>query len=238
MRCLDGRLADVSALSSLLSQADASMVDEAHRAVKSLPPLSSCSEALTPGGAPAPEDAATRQRRDGLRETLAKGRALKTTGRYKQGVALVEPVAKAAKDAGDRRESAEAFLLLGELREGAGDWKGAEAALFEALDVAEVTRQDEVAARAWTLLVRVSTVGLDAYELAARWRNRAAAAIDRMGGGHEPLRVNLLTYAGTLLRKQSRYDEALLMQEQALVLVERAFGPDSWRRRTCTRSWG
>ncbi|WP_164019442.1 tetratricopeptide repeat protein [Pyxidicoccus trucidator] len=227
MRCLDGRLADVSALSSLLSQADASMVDEAHRVVKALPPLSSCSEALAPGGPPAPEDAATRERRSTLRDTLARGRALNTTGRYKEGVALVEPVARAAKDAGDRREGAEAALLLGELREGAGDWKGAEAAYFEALDAAEATRQDEVAARAWTRLVRVSTVGLDAYELAARWRNRAAAAIDRLGGGNELLRVNLLTYAGTLLRKQLRFDEALLQQEQALVLVERAFGPDS-----------
>jgi tetratricopeptide (TPR) repeat protein len=227
MRCLDSRLADVSALSRLLSRADASMVDEAHRAVGALPPLSSCSEALAPGGASVPEDAATRERRSALRDTLAQGRALKNTGRYQEGVARVEPVAKAAKDAGDRREGAEAFLLLGELREGAGDWKGAEAALFEALDAAEATRQDAVAARAWTLLVRVSTVGLDAYELASRWRNRAAAAIDRLGGGNELLRVNLLTYAGTLLRKQLRFDEALAQQEQALALVERAFGPES-----------
>ncbi|NMO16580.1 tetratricopeptide repeat protein [Pyxidicoccus fallax] len=227
MRCLDSRLADVSALSRLLSRADASMVDEAHRAVKALPPLSSCSEALAPGGAPAPEDPATRERHQELRETLAQGRALKTTGRYKEGVALVEPVAKAAREAGDRREGAEAFLLLGELREGAGDWKGAEEALFEALDAAEATRQDAVAARAWTLLVRVSTVGLDEYAQASRWRKRAAAAIDRLGGGNELLRVNLLTYAGTLLRKQGHFDEALAQQRQALTLVEQSFGPDS-----------
>ncbi|MBZ4420099.1 tetratricopeptide repeat protein [Myxococcus sp. RHSTA-1-4] len=227
MRCLDGRLADVSALSRLLSEADARMVDEAHRAVKALPPLSGCSEALAPGGAPAPEDPAALERRNVLRETLAQGRALKNTGRYKEGVARVEPVAKAAREAGDRREGAEAFLLLGELREGAGDWKGAEAALFEALDAAEATRQDAVAARAWTLLVRVCTVGLDEYEQAARWRNRAAAAIDRLGGGNELLRVNLLTYAGTLLRKQAHYAEALAQQQQALALVEHAFGPDS-----------
>jgi tetratricopeptide (TPR) repeat protein len=227
MRCLDGRLADVSALSRLLSQADASMVDEAHRAVKALQPLSSCSEALAPGGTFTPEDAATRQRRDVLRETLAQGRALKNTGRYKEGVALLEPVVKAAREAGDRREGAEAFLLLGELREGAGDWKGAEAALFEAVDAAEATRQDELAARAWTLLVRVSTVGLDEFELASRWRNRAAAAIDRLAGGSDLLRVNLLTYGGTLLRKQGRFKEAMEQHEQALALLERTFGPDS-----------
>ncbi|QSQ24796.1 tetratricopeptide repeat protein [Pyxidicoccus parkwayensis] len=226
MRCLDSRLADVSALTRLLSQADSSMVDEAHRAVKSLAPLSSCSEALAPGGDSTPEDASTRERRSALRETLAQARALETTGRYKDGVALLEPVAKAARDAKDRREGAEAFLLLGELKEGAGDWKGAEAALFEAVDAAEATRQDAVAARAWTLLVRVSTVGLDAFELASRWRHRAAAAIDRLGSGNELLRANLLTYAGTLLVKQARYDEAVASQEEALALVERAFGAD------------
>jgi tetratricopeptide (TPR) repeat protein len=227
MRCLDSRLADVSALSRLLSQADASMVDEAHRAAQALPPLSGCSEALAPGGALVLEDAATRERRDALRETLAQGRALKTTGRYQQGVALVEPVARAAREAGDRREGAEVFLLLGELREGAGDWKGAEAALFEAVDAAEATRQDEVAARAWTLLVRVCTVGLDEYAQAARWRNRAAAAIDRLGGGSEPLRINLLTHAGTLLREQGHLDEALEQHQQALTMLERTFGSDS-----------
>ncbi|MCP3143618.1 tetratricopeptide repeat protein [Pyxidicoccus xibeiensis] len=227
MRCLDSRLADVAALSRLLSQADAGTVDQAHRAAKALPPLSGCSEALVPGGAPAPEDAATRERRSVLRDALARGRALKNTGRYKEGVALVEPVAKAAREAADPREGAEAHLLLGELREGAGDWKGAEAALFEAVDAAEATRQDAVAARAWTLLVRVSTVGLDEYELATRWRSRAAAAIDRLGAGNDLLRVNLLTYTGTLLRKQGRFEEAHAQELQALERVKHTFGPDS-----------
>ncbi|HZI10727.1 MAG TPA: tetratricopeptide repeat protein [Myxococcus sp.] len=228
MRCLDSRLADVAALTRVLSQADAGVVAEAHRAVERLSPVSGCTEGFIPSLAPrAPQDAATLARVEALRAALAEGRALKATGRYAQGVARVEPVVKAAKEAGDRAEGAEAFLLLGELREGAGDWKGAEAALFDAVDAAEATRQDPLAARAWTLLVRVSTVGLDEYGLAARWSNRAAAAIDRLGGEDARLRVKLLTYSGTLLRKRFLLDEALAQEQQALALVERAFGADS-----------
>ncbi|NTX41428.1 tetratricopeptide repeat protein [Myxococcus sp. CA033] len=227
MRCLDNRLADVSALTRLLSQADARTVDEAHRAVKGLPPLSGCSEALAPGGATLPEGPEARERHEALRATLARGRALLATGRYAEGVTLVEPTAVAAKRAANRHDGAEISLLLGELREGAGDWRGAEAALFEALNAAEATRQDAVAARAWTLLVRVSCIGLDEYELASRWKDRAAAAIERLGGGNELTRVHLLTYSGTVLRKQRRFEEAVALQEQALLFAESTFGPDS-----------
>ncbi|NVJ20538.1 tetratricopeptide repeat protein [Myxococcus sp. AM011] len=227
MRCLDNRLADVSALTRLLSQADARTVDESHRAVKGLPPLSGCSEALAPGGATLPEGPEARERHAALRATLARGRALLATGRYAEGVALVEPTALAAKRAANRHDSAEISLLLGELREGAGDWRGAEASLFEALNAAEATRQDAVAARAWTLLVRVSCIGLDEYELASRWKDRATAAIERLGGGNELTRVNLLTYSGTVLRKQRRFEEAVALQEQALLIAESTFGPDS-----------
>ncbi|MCP3169665.1 tetratricopeptide repeat protein [Myxococcus qinghaiensis] len=227
MRCLDNRLADVSALTRLLSQADARTVDESHRAVKGLPPLSGCSEALAPGGATLPEGPEARERHAALRATLARGRALLATGRYAEGVTLVEPTALAAKRAANRHDGAEISLLLGELREGAGDWRGAETSLFEALNAAEATRQDAVAARAWTLLVRVSCIGLDEYELASRWKDRAAAAIERLGGGNELTRVNLLTYSGTVLRKQRRFDEAVALQEQALLIAESTFGPDS-----------
>jgi tetratricopeptide (TPR) repeat protein len=238
MRCLDSRLADVAALARLLSQADAGVVAEAHRAVKGLPLLSACSEELAPGGPPAPEDPATKARRQSLQLALAESRALLATGRYKDGIARVEPAVKSAREAGDRREAAEASLVLGELREGAGDWKGAEAALFDAVDAAEATRQDLLAARAWTLLVRVSTVGLDDYELATRWLHRAQAAVDRLGAGHDVQQVRLWTHAGTLLRQQDLADEAVARHEQALALSERVSGPDSLETAEAHRELG
>ncbi|AKF80300.1 serine/threonine protein kinase [Myxococcus fulvus 124B02] len=223
MRCLDNRLAEVSALTTLLSQANARTVDEAHRAATGLLPVTACTEEHAPG---APHEAVDTGA-SAHSSTLARGRALLATGRYEEGISLVEPVARVAKEAGHRRALAELSLLLGELREGAGRWRSAESALFEALDAAEATRQDAVATRAWILLVRVSCIGLDEYELAARWKDRAAAALERLGDGHLLARIQLLTYAGTLLRMQRHYPEAAMQQEQALLLAEQAFGADS-----------
>ncbi|MCP3101513.1 tetratricopeptide repeat protein [Myxococcus sp. K15C18031901] len=227
MRCLDNRLADVAALASVLAQADARMVDEAHRTARTLPSLASCSEELAPGVSPPPLDADGQRRHTELRDKLSRGRALLATGRYAEGVTLLEPVVNDTSKSGNRYDTAEGALLLGELREGAGDWRGAESALFEAVNAAEATRQDSVAARAWTLLVRVTAVGLDEYALAARWKDRATAAIERLGAGNELIRIQLLTHAGTVLRKQRHYEEAVAQQAQALVLAESTFGPDS-----------
>jgi len=224
MRCLDSRLADISALTALLAQADAKTVDEAHRATTGLPPIAGCLGQGAHGDAREPADAQTRER---LRSVMARGRALLATGRYAEGIALIEPEARAIQAAGNRHEGAEVSLLLGELLEGAGKWREAETALFDALDVAEATRQDVISTRAWILLVRVSCIGLDEYELAARWKDRAVAALERLGPGHELSRIQLLTYTGTLLRMQRHFEEALATQTQALTLAEATFGPDS-----------
>jgi len=224
MRCLDSRLAEVSALTALLSKADAKMVDEAHRVTAGLPAVSVCLSREVGSDTRAPADAEARER---LRSTLARGRALLATGRYAEGIALVEPEARWVRESGNRQAGAELMLLLGELREGAGKWRDAEAALFEALDCAEATRQDVISTRAWTLLVRVSCIGLDEYELAARWKDRAVAALERLGPGHELARIQLLTYTGTLLRMQRHYEDAVTTQTQALKLAEATFGPDS-----------
>ncbi|AGC41968.1 serine/threonine protein kinase [Myxococcus stipitatus DSM 14675] len=218
MRCLDNRLADLAALTRLLSQADGRTVDSAHRAAQILPSLADCA---TAGPAPAVPKNAEWQ------DALTKGRGLLATGRYAEGVTLVEPVAKAAREARNRHEGAEIFLLLSELLEGAGRWRDAEAALFETLDAAEATRQDALATRAWTLLVRVSCISLDEYDKAALWKDRATAALERLGDGHPLARVQLLTYTGTLLRMQRDYARAEEKQEQALVLAESTFGANS-----------
>ncbi|WP_375766873.1 tetratricopeptide repeat protein [Archangium gephyra] len=223
LRCLDGRLAELTALSRIFTEADAEVVEQAPRAAKGLAPVATCADA-TPRALPA--DPAARERAEELHRTLVQARVLQAAGKYKQGVARMEPAAAAAKDSGDRHGAAEAFLLLGELRQKAGDWPGAESALFEALRAAEAGRNDEAAARAWILLVRVTGEQLEQYDMAGRWRERAEAAIERLGG-NEVLRAQLLTYSATTLYAQGRYAEAAEQQEAALVRLEKAFGPDS-----------
>ncbi|HEX8702001.1 MAG TPA: tetratricopeptide repeat protein [Myxococcaceae bacterium] len=218
MRCLDGRLAEVTALTQVLAQADADVVGRALRAVESLPSLASCSDAAALGGREEPSEA--------LRAALVRARALEAAGRYAEGLAIAGPAAEAARQAGDRAGSAHGFLAVAELREQAGDYRGAEEALFASLWAAEATGHDAVAARGWALAVRLTGERFEQFTLAHRWSERADAALLRLGGD-DALRARLHINVGRVLYVQGRYGEAEARHQQALELLERTLGPDS-----------
>ncbi|NOJ81986.1 tetratricopeptide repeat protein [Myxococcus xanthus] len=223
MHCLDERLAEVAALTQLFTRADAGTVELAARAAEALPPLGRCSDlAALAAREPNPTDGASLERA----RTLVRVRALKAAGKYAEAVALLEPVVKAAKDADDRHGGADALLLMGQLREEAGQPRDAETTYFDAVWNAEAGRNDVAAARAWTRLVHASGYVLDQHALGHRWRERAEAAIERLGGDGV-LRAQLQARVGALLFAQGRYTEAAEQQESALSRLEATYGPDS-----------
>ncbi|WP_426755779.1 tetratricopeptide repeat protein [Myxococcus sp. Y35] len=223
MHCLDGRLAEVAALTQLFARADAGTVELAARAAETLPPLERCSDlAALAAREPRPTDAATQARA----QTLVRVRALRAAGKYTEAVSMLEPVVQAAKDAGDRHGIADALLLLGKLHEDTGQPKVAEATYLHAVWNAEAGRNDVAAARAWTRLVHASGYVLDQHALGHRWRERADAAIERLGGD-DVLRAQLQARVGALLFAEGRYTEAAEQQEAALSRLEATYGPDS-----------
>ncbi|HYO66813.1 MAG TPA: tetratricopeptide repeat protein, partial [Archangium sp.] len=227
MRCLDQRLAEVAALTRLFAQADTRVVQYAPRTAEQLSPLAGCSDlAVLEAAGPVPEDAASHARTEALRTALMEGRMLGAAGQYAEGAARVLPVAEEARAAGDRYGSAEALLLVAELRDQAGDYRGAEKLVQEAVWAAEASRNDAVAVRASTLAVRVTGERLEKYELAHLWQERADAALARMGGD-EVLRARLLHNVGRVLAIEGRYVEAAERQQQALALLEKNQGPES-----------
>ncbi|MFY0524582.1 protein kinase domain-containing protein [Archangium gephyra] len=227
MRCLDQRLAEVAALTRLFAQADTRVVQHAPRTAEQLSPLAGCSDlAVLEAAGPTPEDAAAHARTEALHAALMEGRMLGVAGRYAEGAARVLPVAEEARAAGDRYGSAEALLLVAELRDQAGDYRGAEKLIQEAVWAAEASRHDAVAVRASTLAVRITGERLEKYELAHLWQERADAALTRMGSD-EVLRARLLNNVGRVLAIEGRYAEAAERQQQALALLEKHQGPES-----------
>jgi tetratricopeptide (TPR) repeat protein len=227
MRCLDQRLAEVAALTRLFAQADTRVVQHAPRTAEQLSPLAGCSDlAVLEATGPQPEDAAAHARTEALRTALMEGRMLGAAGRYAEGAARVLPVAEEARAAGDRYGSAEALLLVAELREQAGDYRGAEKLIQEAVWAAEASRHDAVAVRASTLAVRITGERLEKYELAYLWQERADAALARLGND-EVLRARLLSNVGRVLAIEGRFAEAAERQQQALALLEKHRGPES-----------
>ncbi len=226
LRCLDRRLAEVSALTQVLAQADADVVGRAMRAVEALPSPAGCADVAVLSSPESSGDAASRERADTLRAALVRARALGASGRYADGLAVIQPAADAARAAGDSTGVAEALLAVAELREQTGDYKGAEAAVFDSLGVAEAGHHDDVAARAWTLAVRLSGERLEQYALAHRWRERAEAAITRLGGD-DVLLARLHANMGRILFAQGRHGDADLKYRRAVELLERTVGPES-----------
>jgi tetratricopeptide (TPR) repeat protein len=227
MGCLDGRLAEMAALTHLFTRADADMVEQAPRAVARLRPLTGCTDGASLQAGAIPTDPAARARVEALGRTLVEARARQAAGRYKEALALVAPAAEAAKAAGDRHASASAFLLLGQLAEREGDWLGAEAALAEAVRAGEASRNDEASAGAWVLRVRVAGLRLERHELVGHWKELAEAALERLGGDTDALRSELRTHWGEVMDAQGRFGEAAEQKQAALALVEKRFGPDS-----------
>jgi tetratricopeptide (TPR) repeat protein len=132
---------------------------------------------------------------------------------------------------------ADALLALAELREQTGDYKGAEAAVFDALNAAEAGHHDAVAARAWTLAVRLSGERLEQYALTHRWHERAQTAIARLGGD-DVLLAKLHTHLGRILAAQGRHADADARYRQAVDLLERTVGPESLAVSDALLAWG
>src|SRR5262249_55788694 len=146
---------------------------------------------------PPPADAATRARLDEVRRQVARARALEGAGKYREGIALAEPLARELAALHYRPLEAELALQLGQLQWKASDLKTAARMLRDAAFGAEATRQGELLARACIALVNVERERVK-YEAAHDWERHAQAALDASGRNDE-LESWLLSSVGRLL---------------------------------------
>jgi len=222
--CLERRRSETAALVELLARADAEVVDKAVSAALALPPVAACADrgALLARVRP-PEDPALAAEVLRLRGLLDQAKAAQDAGKFKDGLAIVGPVAEAADTSGHRPLIAEAQQRLGELHSRASDFAAAEPALWAALWAAEAGHHDEVAAATWTEIVRV-TVKQGRLAEAPRWAERAGAAVARLG--EDPLaEARLDNELGTLAYTEEKHEDAVTRYQRALELRRAALGP-------------
>ncbi|MFP2932456.1 tetratricopeptide repeat protein [Pyxidicoccus sp. 3LG] len=153
--CLERKLDQLGALTEVLArEPDAKVVDKAVQAVQSLPPLADCADMrVLTSAVPPPEDLVVRARAEPLQRQVDRLAALYYAGRYKEGVALAEELRSQLEALGHPPLQAQALFWNANLQDGAGDYKGAESSLREALPLAARGRDAELEARAWNLLV-------------------------------------------------------------------------------------
>jgi tetratricopeptide (TPR) repeat protein len=227
MLCLDDRLRELRALTSVLGRANGDVVDHAADAATRLTSVSECADvrALTSKRRPSRDPAVVVQVK-ALREREAELMALDNTGQYERALAIGQQALAAARPLGDpslradlAQETATLLLRLGKLDEGVP-------LLHESAQAAEMAHHDAAIAEAWIKLIMVYGVMQSHSDEGLRWAEYARAALAR-AGNPDGLMSMLLDTEGQVLAQAGRADEAVTKLRQAVALAEKDYGKSS-----------
>jgi serine/threonine protein kinase len=227
MACLERRRQEAAALIDTLGRADAKVATRAVDAIAKLEDVAACADvAALQQVVPPPSDPVARAQLAALTPRLARASTADNLGAYAAGLAEARALTPLAHALGYRPFEAEAAFVEGQLAYDTGDLAHAEAALDAAVWAAEVGRHDEIAARAWTLLVFV--IGYDKAEYARGLAlvPRVTAALARLGGNPD-IEAKLERALGAIDAERDQIASAVGHFENAVAIAERAFGPDA-----------
>jgi len=225
MACLRERRLHLRATVDELSRADATVVENAVRAVTSVPGLERCAdvEALR-ADVPPPEDPAVAEQVAALDEQLVQAKAKQDTGKYEEALRLVDDVVEKGETLDYEPLMVRAWLRQGWLRDHLGDYEGAAAVLRPAYRAAVARRMPAEAGSASRKVLYVLGVRLARLAEARGWAEHAEA-MSRAEGTDEAS-AEYLEFLGTVARSEGKYDEARDSYERALAILEKARGPD------------
>jgi len=224
MQCLARRLDELDALATVLVTGEPTVTANAVTATGALVPLTACADVVTLREVvPPPADPRLRARVDRARIDLSAVKAALDTGRYAQGFAAVEPIAREAAAIQYQPLIGEAELLRGALAWRTDRMDIAEAALYRAVASGEAGRAADVTARAWLeLLWFVSQERRQPAE-ALRLGRLAQGAVDRYVG--DPLlTARLAEGLGVAALDLGKLDDAEPQLQRAYDLRLRALG--------------
>jgi tetratricopeptide (TPR) repeat protein len=225
MGCLSERRLHVRATVNELARADATTVENAVQAVTSLPRLERCSDlAALEAQIPPPEDPAVAERVAQLDERLVVLKAHYNAGKYDEALAVADEVVAEGATLDYEPLMVRAWLRQGRLLDQTGDFEGAVTTLRQAFDAALAHRMTEEAAEASTWLVGLVGARLARYEEARRWAVDADP-LARAVGTYEA-QARYLGSLGVVAQSQGKLDEARVLHERGLAIVEKALGPD------------
>jgi serine/threonine protein kinase/tetratricopeptide (TPR) repeat protein len=225
MACLGQRLGGVKALTDILLNADASIIDNAANAAGALPGLDACADVeMLRSVVQPPSDRQARERVDTIRADIAKARALGDSGQCTLAVAAAQTALGAAKEVGYEPLEAEAYYVNGRNGNYCGDAAAAITSLEEAIFAAEASRHDEVAVLAASFAAGLLADRERDSRAARRWLRYSDAKLRRLPG-HPVLEAYEHCSWGVLYQIEGKDAEALQEQQRGLTLKEQALGP-------------
>ena len=227
MTCLETRRKELGALTALLQSADRELAEKSVEAVGRLSSLGACSDvALLTAPVPLPADAGVRRQVEDVRSRLADVKALIDAARYQQAAQRTDELLTIAEPLRYDPLRAELLETRADLYNQEGESKHDAELLYQALDLAYAGHDDARVAQVATELGFASSYWLGHHEEGRHWIGLAKAAIDRLGGSDE-LEAARARVEAEILINQGKGEDAVAVGEKALVVFERAFGPQT-----------
>jgi tetratricopeptide (TPR) repeat protein len=223
-RCLDGRLAELSALATALATIDRAGVEHAIEAAGRLPDLAICDDVAALRELPLPpSDAAQRAGADALGRELDAIQAQKALGNYPAALQRAAQAVVAGRALGYAPREARALYEAGWLELELGRDHALED-LEAASERADVAHDDRLRfdALAQLIEVRVKQTQLDAARAVAR---RARAVLDRIGSAPK-YEVQMRFSEALIARAEEASPRMITMYEQAVQWAQRVVPRD------------
>ena len=222
MNCLSQRLEDLSAVTTLLADADGDVTDRALSTIDGLSAIEGCNDVLAlRERQPLPRDEERRRDVERTRGRVAHSRALERAGRLDEAVVGARAALRRAQELDYEPLVARAGLALGTALEAKGEVEEASRVLLDAELAAEVARDDAVLMEIRVLLVMVEGDRLARTRSGHTWARLARATLERIGGdpGFEALLENNVAL---VLEREARPEDVLSHQRRAIELAEQA----------------
>jgi len=226
MACARRQIDRVGTVVDMLGAADAAVVERAVEVVTKLPEPAQCAD-ITALMSPVeqPADAEIAETAMQVRQHLDAAFVTFQLGKQQAGVDQAKVVVAEARALGFRPVLAESLMYFGQMQSQIGMPKEGEAALEEAMLVAEASRHDRVVAQSRISMTTNLTLGQNRYADAHRMVRMAQAAVDRLGGD-DRLQSEVLGRESVLAHFEGEMTLSTELGYKALALAEGAYGPD------------
>ena len=231
MGCLRRAKVDLAAAIDVLAEADARVLQEAQRVVDHLPALARCddAEALL-AEVSAPESAAQATAVDAARLELAQARALRSAGKFREALAIAEPLLSRSDELDYAPLHTEAAATLARVRQGLGEYAAAEALAREAFRSALMARQWSMAQASASDLAWLVGYAQERPAEAEPYIDAARGLLPRVGPEGSPERTlreaNLESHLGQLEIRAGKYADAEKRLRAVLERLVEAVGPE------------
>jgi tetratricopeptide (TPR) repeat protein len=224
MECLRRRLDEVDAGLDALTGIRDDVGSHAIDMTKALVPVAGCADATAlQAPAPLPTDPVKRAAIDAMFARYAQGKALFVTGRDRESLAIIQPLAGEATAIGYRPLEAEALYLRGRLEYQADHAADAEVTLEAAIAAGQAGTAYDTLARAWLELVWVVGELRGRFDEAERLGSMARGAVER--ANNPVLAAALEDKLGVIALDRNDLPLAKTRLEHALAMREKVVGP-------------